>query len=564
MAVVQISKIQVRRGQKNAGTGLPQLASGELGWAIDTRELYIGNGSVAEGAPAVGNTKVLTEFDDIFALADSYTYNADKTYTLTGPDSGNAVKRTLQERLDDRVSVRSFGAKGDGATDDTEALQRAIDQLFLNSATKGSEGSRVILHVEPGVYRISDTLYLPPYASIVGAGSDKTVFDMTVNKPVFVTVNSTSTPGSPASDSASSEDNQAKNILAKGFTIQTMGVGVAGDNTISSEEQADSAKCIILQSCRDSVFEDIKMTGVWTSGDIDDQNNAVVINQLSGSVQSDNNQFINCKFYGFGTAVKSKWDIENNLFDKCEFGSTEMPLGHGFIFGKDIQLGNAASGMQYGPINTVISRSVFDSIHREAIWIYEGIRNTSKQNRFISCANNGSTDLLPMYSVIKFEKSTNKSVEDFFSRTAALSYGTGLTNVPYLPEVEGTAMYSLDYENTVSIGQSTNIRLFRLPGVANQAYEIDYTMVSENYVVSRSGTMHIVVNRYNETVEISDEFHYVGDETYLDRVTFNAALADANNDTNKETINIIVTSTMPTDDQTQFKYTITAKKTDVS
>ena len=35
MAVVQISKIQVRRGKKNT-TGMPQLASGELAWAIDT------------------------------------------------------------------------------------------------------------------------------------------------------------------------------------------------------------------------------------------------------------------------------------------------------------------------------------------------------------------------------------------------------------------------------------------------------------------------------------------------------------------------------------------------
>ena len=74
MAVVQISRIQVRRGQKNAGSGLPQLASGEFGWAIDTRELYIGNGSVAEGAPAVGNTKIITQHDDLFTLADSYTY----------------------------------------------------------------------------------------------------------------------------------------------------------------------------------------------------------------------------------------------------------------------------------------------------------------------------------------------------------------------------------------------------------------------------------------------------------------------------------------------------------
>ena len=49
MSVVQISKIQIRRGKTQAGTGLPQLASGELAWSIDTAELFIGNGSVAEG-----------------------------------------------------------------------------------------------------------------------------------------------------------------------------------------------------------------------------------------------------------------------------------------------------------------------------------------------------------------------------------------------------------------------------------------------------------------------------------------------------------------------------------
>ena len=71
MAVVQISKIQIRRGQKNQGSGLPQLSSGELGWAIDTQELYVGNGAVSEGAPRVGYTKVLTELTGIIKSNES-------------------------------------------------------------------------------------------------------------------------------------------------------------------------------------------------------------------------------------------------------------------------------------------------------------------------------------------------------------------------------------------------------------------------------------------------------------------------------------------------------------
>ena len=108
MAVVQISRIQIRRGRKNTGSGIPQLASGELGWAVDSQELYIGNGAVSEGSPAVGNTKILTTNDDLFALADQYTYVTGTT-VQTGATVSGPIKRTLQQRLDDIVSIRSFG-----------------------------------------------------------------------------------------------------------------------------------------------------------------------------------------------------------------------------------------------------------------------------------------------------------------------------------------------------------------------------------------------------------------------------------------------------------------------
>jgi len=59
MAILQISQIQVRRGLNQ---DLPQLASGELGWSLDTRQLYIGNGTVSEGAVTEGVTEILTEY----------------------------------------------------------------------------------------------------------------------------------------------------------------------------------------------------------------------------------------------------------------------------------------------------------------------------------------------------------------------------------------------------------------------------------------------------------------------------------------------------------------------
>ena len=62
MAIVQISRITNRKGlQEN----LPQLAGAELGWSTDSRRLYIGNGTLQDGAPVIGNTEVLTEFSEV-------------------------------------------------------------------------------------------------------------------------------------------------------------------------------------------------------------------------------------------------------------------------------------------------------------------------------------------------------------------------------------------------------------------------------------------------------------------------------------------------------------------
>jgi hypothetical protein len=62
VAIVQISRITNRKGKQ---VNLPQLAGAELGWSIDERKLYIGNGTLQEGAPVIGNTEILTEFSEL-------------------------------------------------------------------------------------------------------------------------------------------------------------------------------------------------------------------------------------------------------------------------------------------------------------------------------------------------------------------------------------------------------------------------------------------------------------------------------------------------------------------
>ncbi|WP_241162851.1 glycosyl hydrolase family 28-related protein [Escherichia coli] len=70
-----------------------------------------------------------------------------------------AVYRTFQDKMRDTVSARDFGAKGDGITDDTDALQAAINTLNVN--------------IPPGTYLFS-TLAIPDGCVINGSGYTQT------------------------------------------------------------------------------------------------------------------------------------------------------------------------------------------------------------------------------------------------------------------------------------------------------------------------------------------------------------------------------------------------------
>ena len=142
MPIVQISRIQHRRGKL---TDLPQLAAGELGWVIDSQRLYVGNGTVADGAPAVGNTEVMTAGSATFTTSLSYTYKGylgDSTPILTGAASN--VTRTLQQTLDDAISIKAFGAVGDDSTADVTAIQRALDQVYSDTDQDDTRARRII------------------------------------------------------------------------------------------------------------------------------------------------------------------------------------------------------------------------------------------------------------------------------------------------------------------------------------------------------------------------------------------------------------------------------------
>lgn len=535
MAVVQISRIQVRRGQKNQGSGIPQLAGGEFGWAVDSRELYIGNGSVAEGAPAVGNTKIITEHDNLFTLANTYTY-LNSTTVQTGASATSPIKRTLQSRLDEEVSIKSFGGDGDG-TDQTEIIQRAVDQLYINSSTKGTTQSRVKLRFPAGTYTINDTIFIPPYATIVGDGMDKTKINMTGNGPAFKTVNSSSTPGNYADDSSSTADNQATNIHISGMTI----------NTTSTNQPV-----IALQSCKNSHFAELKLTGAWTTGTaITDSNAGFELTSLSAVVGTNKNKFDHIVVDGLSVGIASDDDIYNNHWHCCYFQN----LGNGIVFGKDSAIGS--QGQSTGPCKNKISQCDFSNIDAEAFIVTNGTNNMSSHNNYEGIGNVGGNEGNAQYSVIDFGKAGNSSVEDMFKRTAELGYNqTFITEYPYVSEIKGYVNATLGGFHNLELNESSSYTyFFRLPGDYTRTYEVEYTYQSSIVNAQRSGKMTFMLDTATNTLDFVDDFTYQGDSNYENSVKFQAQMVNTDGLSSVDTI-IVSMLNLTANDQGEFNYKI--------
>lgn len=77
------------------------------------------------------------------------------------PEGTGAVLGTVQATLRERVSVKGFGAKGDGLTDDTAAIQSAINHV----QSKGG-GTVFFPHTSNSFYRITAALVLSGGAEI--------------------------------------------------------------------------------------------------------------------------------------------------------------------------------------------------------------------------------------------------------------------------------------------------------------------------------------------------------------------------------------------------------------
>ena len=488
MAIVQISRITNRKG---ATDNLPQLAGAELGWCIDSRRLFIGNGTLQEGAPIIGNTEILTEFSDITVLSN-YTYQdvAVGYIAETGPSPSDPTIRTVQAKLDDMASVRDFGAVGDGVADDTAAINRALYQLYCRESNPQIRRS---LFFPAGVYLVTESIVIPTYAKLIGEGDDCSIIllDTTDStEPEYV---------------AQYGDSQ----LQTGVNIGTNGATPPRNIEISSMsfQSNNTTNIFLVNSATQCWFDSVNFVGPITQTQIEDSGATPLPEITAVSFASNGSNITN--------------DI---TFDKCGFSNITYAISTGNVI-RAITVSNSKFNILFqgvvltdggagGATGFRTVHNMFDNIYAEGI-VYDDVSlNASAYNVFYNVGNSigGASPTSP---VITFTNDISVSINDLFERSDADAFtypriyisntssstgGTQLTLGRYTQENGKT----FTLQNGVT-GQT----IFTVNLTYTKAFQMEYTITRDTDV--RHGVFVVVPSTSGTDPAYTDDFTEFGD-----------------------------------------------------
>jgi len=458
MAIVQISRITNRKGLTE---DLPQLDGAEFGWCTDSRRLFIGNGTLAEGAPVIGNTEILTEFSDITVLSD-YTYEdiAVGYAAQTGPTPGDPVVRTVQAKLDDQASVRDFGAVGDGVADDTAAINRALFQLYC---VETNTQVRRSLFFPAGTYRITGSLIIPTYAKLVGEGLNCSIISL---------------------------ESFAPYVARFGDSRQQIGANLGFNATLPQDIEISSMSFVTavntdvfqVEAAVQCWFNSVEFAGPYTVGDIQDPgfqpngaNDIAGVRIASNASQTTTNiTFDRCVFRGTTRGITTN----TNNTDYPTKGVTVSNSRFVTLY-QGVTLGTGATVIGGGATGFRVIHNVFDDIFAQGV-VYGAVNlNVTAYNAFYDVANSIDTGS-PTAPVITFVNDNNLSIGDMFARLDSQALIYPRIEVIGSPSATGGGLqlgrYNRDRgRSQVLVDGGTQI-LFTVNASQIPAFSMDYTI----------------------------------------------------------------------------------------
>ena len=475
MAIVSISRITQRKG---TAENLPQLSGAELGWSIDTRQLYIGNGTLAEGAPVVGNTEILTEFSDILGFNTTYTYQgAAAGYTVqTGPTAGNPVTQSLQTWLDQFASVKDFGAAGDGVTDDTDAINRALYQLYCREVNPAIRRS---LFFPAGVYLVSQSIVIPTWATLYGEGVSNSRIQLNSGDDSALRAYVARTGDSKQQTGANIGSNAA--TPPQGITISNM----------AFESLDPDTDIFLVEDAVDCSFQNVTFLGPLLQADLTTavKDTAGVRFASTASLVTSQIVFDRCEFSGTVYGANTDTQVKGITISSSNFDT----LYQGVVLG-------AGTPVLGGPTGFKTLNNTFDNIYAQGVYIGAVSLNSTGYNIFYDVGNhfNGTTN--PATTVIDIAASNNICLGDMFER------GDGYVSTYRRINLNSTASIASTNGATWALGtyiRNSGVRTTLVNNTAaattiftwntasfGQAFNMDYTITRDVNV--RTGTFTVV------------------------------------------------------------------------
>lgn len=261
---------------------------------------------------------------------------------------------------EDVVSVRDFGAVGDGVTDDSAAINNALKAAVSNT-----------LYIPSGVYILAKPIYIPSNVTIAGDGANTVLMAVPsygVSKDLIKTRNS-------------------HNISVKNITI-------SGNILYNTREMGHSP------------VDGIHMFDIWTSSDISFESCYFIDNVYAGirvvgecsNIKVNNCKFTNidCGVITLGKGNVSNLTVTNSLFDGHEWSEPISLFGTGTYSNITIT-DNTIKNKLYGTSIALVRGPIIDFIVANntvyncatGIVIEKGSNGIIENNTIDLCATNG-------------------------------------------------------------------------------------------------------------------------------------------------------------------------------
>jgi hypothetical protein len=486
VAIVQISQITNRKGLQ---ADLPQLAGAELGWSIDERRLFIGNGTLEEGAPVIGNTEILTEFSDILAVDTAYTYKGQAAgYTVqTGPAPGAPITQSLQSWLDQFATVKDFGAVGDGVTDDTEAINRALYQLFCREVNPQIRRS---LFFPAGIYRVTETILIPPYATLWGEGSDNSVIRL---------------------DNSGDDSSLNAYVARTADSLQQYGVNIGTNNATPPQfitvmnmafENLDSTTDVFLvQDAVNCTFKNVSFVGPRVQADLTSAAPDTSCIRFASTPSLVCNQIVfdTCRFSGTIYGIETNEQIRGTTIINSELNT----LHQGIVLGTGVVVDGGATGVR-------ILSNTFDNIYNEGVIFGNVGLNATGHNIFYDVGNHFNGPTSPASIIIDIQSNNNISIGDLFERDTPFAGTWPRININDTTAITTTNSYRISVGqyvresgtiDTLINNTSSPTVIFSENSATTQAFAVDYTIIRGT--TYRTGRIVVATSSADSTGDLS-------------------------------------------------------------